>query len=117
MFKLAWSVVVALLSVNAVAQSARFEGDSIRVRLAGDGKGSFTGEITHNGATYPLTATGKLDGQLRGAFTANQKPFEFFARSAVDGLTFETGGKTYGLKRAAAVVPAEITLKRVEIRD
>lgn len=119
MLKTVVSVLVALLAVAAVAQPMHFEGDSVRVRLAGDGKGSFTGEITYNSATYPLTATGKLDGQLKGTFIANQTSYEFVAQSAADGLTLESGGKTYRLKRAAAaaVVPAQITLKRVEIHD
>lgn len=119
MLKTVVSMLGVLLAISAVAEPVRFEGDSIRLRLADDGKGAFSGEMTHQGATYPLTATGKIDGQLKGSFTANQQSFEFTARSTADGLTLESGGKTYRLKRAAAaaVVPAQITFKRVEIHD
>ncbi len=119
MLKTVVSILAALLAVTAAAEPVHFEGDAIRLRLTDDGKGAFTGEMTYNGTTYPVTATGKIDGQLKGTFIANQTSYEFATRSAAEGLTLESGGKTYSLKRSAAraVVPAQITLKRVEIRD
>ena len=50
MLKTVVPVLVALLAMAAVAEPARFEGDSVRLRLADDGKGAFTGEMTYNGA-------------------------------------------------------------------
>lgn len=120
MSKLIPAIFVMLFCAGALAQPVRYEGDTIRLLLNDDGKGALRGEILHQGAVYPLTATGRLDARIQGSFLVKGDSFQFTAQPTPDGLILQTGDKTYRLKRAAAanqVVPSQITFQRVEVRD
>jgi hypothetical protein len=75
-----------------------YEGEGVRLQLQ-PGQGGYTGSITVQGQSYPLTAMGS-GGQVRGTFNAGGQQYEFQAQLQGSQLTLASGGTTYRLSKA-----------------
>lgn len=85
-----------------------FEGDGLRVTVAGGG-GAYSGELVLGGQSYAFEATGGGD-RIEGSFVDAGSSYPFTATLSGDVLTVESGGARYRTQRlsgtsAAAAVP------------
>lgn len=72
-----------------------FSGEGVELRLAGAGK--YTGELSFQGNSYPVSAERSPKG-LKGTFDAGGQQYSFEATLEGDQLSFMTAGTTYLLQ-------------------
>lgn len=92
-----------------------FGDGQLQLSLQGGG-GQYSGQISFQGQTFPLTAQGSTQG-ISGSFQSGGNAFPFQAWLQGDTLTFSTGGSTYRLDRQAAQLPQQGQGARVDITD
>ncbi len=74
-----------------------FGDGQLQLSLQGGG-GQYSGQISFQGQTFPLTAQGSAQG-ISGSFQSGSNSFPFQAWLQGDTLTFSTGGNSYSLSR------------------
>ena len=83
-----------------VAAADPFAGNfsSQNMALTLSGAGTYTGQLTFNGQTFPVTATS--NGQtLTGTFNSSGTDFEFSATLQDDIMTLQSGGSSFTLNK------------------
>lgn len=105
------------------------DGVTVSVYFEDDDSGEIGGEVRLAGAVYPFTAaTDESGNAIDGNLIVGGKSQPFTAKIAGKSVTFNTAGKSYGLregvvpvapasKTASARSPETMILKRVELRD
>ena len=101
-----------LLGAGPAAVVGPFSDGTLTVDLS-PAAGGYAGRITRGGQTFAATA--HVDGdRLQGTFDAAGQRFPFTETIAGDTATFATGGRTYTLRRPAAISPADAHAWRVK---
>ena len=105
--------ILTIATAHLPAQSlptptGTYANSELRLELRESTPGAYTGNLTLEGQTYPVTARGNAS-QLTGQFTANGNAFPFTARLNGTTLTLTSGGVDHTLAKSPTAQPSSTT--------